>query len=102
MTDNKFTSCSAEDLIDSVFDFGDDNYIHEIWTLIKYLLLFEDGYIRYDFDKDRESGRTHPLFHYDIFYSNKSTFKVGLYSQKAIEDFQDFLNIRTDCHFIEY
>lgn len=98
---NKFATCSPEDFIDSIFDFGEQQYIYEIWGLTKYLLFFEDGYIRYDFDSENENGRLHPLIHYDIFYSNASTFKIGLYKENDIKDFQDFLNLRTNCHFIE-
>lgn len=71
------------------------------WGLILNLLMYEDGYIRYDLDPDRVNGDKHPLHHLDIFYSSNSTFKVGLRSGLEQEVFIDFLSIETDCHYLE-
>lgn len=79
---------------------NDDNY----WDFIRELLLMEDGYLRYDYDKENydKHGQSdvHPLNHYDLFYSSNATFKVGL--KKAIEpsELMDLLNTKTICQFI--
>jgi hypothetical protein len=52
----------------------------EIWHLVRKLFLFEPGYLRYDFDEtDRASPISHPVHHLDIFFSNRATFKLGLF-----------------------
>jgi hypothetical protein len=88
--------CNAED------DCGEN-----FWELLRELLLMEDGYIRYDVDKENydkavEKGEEHkhPLNHYDIFHSNNATFKVGLWNTIYNEDFINLLNINTDCNYL--
>ena len=71
-----------------------------IWSLFRELLLVEDGYIRYDHDEERADGHRHPLHHLDVFYSNGSTFKLGLPSAIGSRDLEDLLDLGTDCHFI--
>ena len=46
--------------------------------VIRELAIFEDGYIRFDDDPERENGRIHPRFHYDIFYTNLAAIKIGI------------------------
>ena len=99
--EDKFTSCSPDDFIDSVFEFEDHNYIYDIWGLTKFLMLHEDGYIRYDYDKENEDGKIHPLNHYDVCYTNSATFKIGLYDNIELNHFEDLLNKTTNCHYIE-
>lgn len=72
----------------------------EIWALLRELLLWEEGYIRYDDDQKHEDGDRHPRYHLDVFYSSGATFKIGL--RKAIEhpEFSDILDINTDCRFM--
>lgn len=81
----------------------DENF----WIFLKELLLMEDGYIRYDYDKEnyhkstkQEEEHKHPLNHYDFFYSSNATFKIGLNDALNKENFIDFINIRTDCHYL--
>jgi hypothetical protein len=73
----------------------------DIWGLFRELLLFEDGYVRYDHDEERADGRRHPLHHLDVFYSNGSTFKLGLHSGIDCSDLEDLLDVGTDCRFIQ-
>ena len=63
--------------------------------------MYEDGYIRYDYDEKHENDDVHPLNHYDIFYSSFSTFKVGLRDRLRTEDMLDFLDSNTICHYLE-
>ena len=72
----------------------------DIWALIRFLMLHEDGYVRFDHDPERVNGLRHPLNHFDIFYSNKSTFKLGLNEQANLEMFTDMLDRNSNCHFL--
>ncbi|MCI5147779.1 MAG: hypothetical protein D3923_20140 [Candidatus Electrothrix sp. AR3] len=67
----------------------------------------EDGYIRYDIDpenyekfKKRGEKHKHPENHYDVFYSNNLTFKIGLKSIITYSEFIDLLNVNTDCNYL--
>ena len=81
------------------FEIGNDskeNYGH----LIVYMLLFEPGYLRLDYDQDNESEGTHPLNHIDVNYANKNTYKIGLLNRWNCERMIDFLNIKKPCSVI--
>lgn len=70
------------------------------WDLLLNLLTIEDGYVRYDDDVDNVNGDRHPQHHIDIFYSNHTTFKLGLTGERSQQDILDMLDILTDCHFV--
>ena len=70
------------------------------WQFIKELLLFEEGYIRYDHDEEHKDGNRHPLHHLDIFYSSNPTFKIGLKSGYVQQELLDLLDIDTDCKYL--
>lgn len=76
-------------------------YENFIWIIIKKIIFFESGYIRYDYDPIYENGLLHPLNHLDICYSTKNTFKVGLNDKISMDYFIDFLNIKTECKFLK-
>ncbi|OSI12532.1 hypothetical protein BWD07_05380 [Neisseria canis] len=71
-----------------------------VYEILNSLLIMEDGYIRYDHDEERENGKLHPLYHYDIFYESGNTFKIGLTQKINVENLIDFVDITTDCHYI--
>lgn len=73
---------------------------NQIWQILKKLLIFESGYLRYDHDDERKNGRLHPLNHLDINYSSDSTFKIGIDNSMSCVDFIDILDISTDCYYI--
>lgn len=68
--------------------------------LIKHFILFEPGYLRYDYDPDRANGRLHPEHHLDIFFSSTSRMKVGLHSKINKGWMLDLLDTGTDCKYI--
>ena len=72
----------------------------QIWQILKELLVFESGYLRYDYDKERENGNLHPLNHLDINYSSNATFKIGINNTIDCNTFIDILDINTDSYFI--
>lgn len=71
-----------------------------IWEIIKKLLVFESGYLRYDYDIQHEDGRLHPLNHLDINYSSDGTFKIGLIDSINSDEFIDILDINTESYYI--
>lgn len=97
-TDDKFESKEIlhfADPISSYCEFDDD-----FWSLFRELLMFEDGYIRYDYDKARNNGDLHPLHHFDVFYSSGGTFKLGALDTVTMTKFLDVLDLTTNCHFV--
>ncbi|EKS7812715.1 hypothetical protein [Edwardsiella piscicida] len=70
------------------------------WQFIKELLLFEEGYIRYDHDEKHKNGDKHPLHHLDIFYSSNPTFKIGLRDGYKKQELLDLLDIDNDCKYL--
>lgn len=71
------------------------------WGFLRDLFLFEDGYVRCDYDEEHENKRRHPRNHLDIFYTSNSTFKLGLTKRIPYESLIDCLNIESDCHFLD-
>ena len=77
-----------------------DDQNQNIWPIIKDLLFSESGYLRYDHDPEHEDGLMHPLDHYDIFYSPKSTFKLGLNDSIESTKLLDLFDSTTNCHYL--
>ncbi|OON91187.1 MAG: hypothetical protein ATN33_01635 [Epulopiscium sp. Nele67-Bin001] len=96
---------SIEDLIDIFMDAMSDFEIKEdmssYWNILLFLLTFESGYIRYDYDPIRENVEMHPLHHLDIGYSSNVTFKIGLKYQFVPQDLIKLLDINANCHYLD-
>lgn len=75
--------------------------VEKIWKILRKLMLFESGYLRYDYDLEHENGDMHPLNHFDIYFSSGNSFKVGLNNKIAFEEFIDILDIQTECYYLE-
>lgn len=94
-----------EILENTYFDISEEGYTQEetenCFQLMMCLLSMEIGYIRYDYDPERENGSIHPLYHFDVNYSSGNTYKLGLHRKVEKEEFIDFLDIKTECHYIE-
>ncbi len=98
---NLTASNSVYDLLEFTSEIeGDEVYRDIFWSFLKELLLFEDGYIRYDHDEERNNGLNHPLNHLDIFYSSGSTFKIGLTSRIPEDFLLKLLDSQSDCFFL--
>jgi hypothetical protein len=91
-------NCSL-DFVSPICDY-EDNCDENFWLFLRELLLMEDGYIRYDYDENNQDEHSHPLNHYDIFYSNSTTFKIGLKDRLSKEEFIDLLNVNTNCKYL--
>jgi len=107
ITSQVLSVVSSEDSFntDCIFEFADPiativDYNLNFWSFLRELLLYEDGYIRYDYDEKHQDGLLHPLNHYDIFYSSGATFKIGLKQRIERETIIDLLRIGSNCHFL--
>lgn len=69
---------------------------------VEHILSNEFGYVRYDYDKNNENGRFHPLNHLDFNY-NKGTFKIGLYRRLTPYEFISVFGCipQKECSFLE-
>ena len=85
------THSKIEDIVINDLDVKNpDNLISETLDIFLDLLVFEPAYIRFDEDAKRQDGDIHPLYHFDIFYSNAPTLKIG---SKAKINFDEFNRI---------
>jgi hypothetical protein len=71
-----------------------------IWEILKKLLIFESGYLRYDYDDEHEDGKMHPLNHLDVNYSSDGTFKIGLNDNIDSDIFIDIIDVNTESYYI--
>lgn len=106
--DPRFNSDNFLDFADTFADL-DDYYLGRIWILIKELLIYEDGYLRIDYDQEqyleaKRNGKehTHPENHIDIFYTGGNTFKLGLLKNVDNNFFVNLLNVKTDCIYLKH
>lgn len=72
----------------------------DYWKIILYLIEFEPGYVRYDYDNEHFIPNVHPIHHLDINYSNNATYKIGLNKEFTTEMFINFVDKETDCFFL--
>ena len=106
LNDEQFNSVSALDFIEPIDKM--ESEIDYIWELLKGLLMFEDGYVRFDNDPEeynraKNEGRehTHPENHIDIFYNNGNTLKLGLKGKSTPDEFIDYFDSKKDCKYLE-
>lgn len=50
--------------------------------------------------KKNVNGYLHPLNHFDVCYSNTSTYKLGINHKVDVEEFVDILDVSTNCFFL--
>ncbi|MGW8114021.1 hypothetical protein ACVS9P_02360 [Caproicibacterium sp. NSD3] len=86
-----------QEIVDNEWD--DINW-DGLCELIKHLVLFEPGYLRYDHDIKHANGELHPEHHLDFFFSQNNVLKIGLRSGVESEWMLDLLNILTNCKYI--
>lgn len=103
----EFKEKCSFDFFTPIYEY-EEKYDENFWTFLRDLLLMEDGYIRYDYDivefekaKERGEEHIHPLNHYDLFYSNSASFKIGLEKELLQDEFIDLLNTKTDCKYLK-
>lgn len=89
-----------EEMVCELIDIEEDEDSKSAWELLKKLYHIEYGYIRYDYDKERENGKLHPLNHLDINFTDSNKFKLGLNKKITIDEFIDILDITTECYYL--
>lgn len=91
-----------DSIIEVLYDMelNDDEEEIVLNDMVVELLSFSEGYIRYDYDPENELGEIHPLYHLDIFFSNQSTFKIGLPRRYEIKDLLDLLDYEKPCRYL--
>ena len=99
---DEYNADEALDFITQIEDLQ-ENGKRDLWLIIKHLLTFELGYVRYDdnleeFNKASREGhpKRHPRYHYDVNLDSQATFKLGLSSQLTPSKFVDFLDNTKD------
>ncbi len=103
---DEFKEKCSLDFIAPICEF-EENCDENFWIFLRELLLMEDGYIRYDYDKDeyekfKSKGEEdkHPLNHYDIFYTSSNTFKIGLKDKLSEDQFIDLFDNQKKRNYI--
>ena len=100
-----FSSYTIDEIIErAYFDVSEEEYVEDevsnSFRLVLQLLSMELGYIRYDYDEEHENGDLHPLCHFDINYSTKGTYKLGLRGRIEKKEFIDLLDSKTKCYYV--
>jgi hypothetical protein len=73
--------------------FGLNSYDISMYCGAFFALLADDhGYFRVDDDPGNQNGDIHPRYHFDFFYKNTSTVKVGLDDMVDVECFYDLFS----------
>lgn len=57
-----------------------------------FLLHYNEGYLRYEDDLVNENGAIHPRYHFDIFFEEKCSFKIGSNNVITKSDFGKLLD----------
>ncbi|PLK45014.1 hypothetical protein [Emticicia sp. TH156] len=101
-----FLDVNSIDFLDLIINYEVES--ESFLRVLQELLMYEDGYIRYDYDNDgyQEAKRNgwehrHPLNHFDLFYTNKATFKIGLENKILVDEFIDIVDVKTDCKYMK-
>lgn len=68
------------------------DYEDDVFNIIEILLTTEPGYIRYDEDIKNFNTKNHPVFHFDINFSDEAHFKIGLNKRYGIKSFENIFD----------
>lgn len=77
--------------ISDTYDIDTAMSIEYFGTFLK-LICDDHGYFRFDDDPDNENGDLHPRYHFDFFYKNGSSIKIGYNGEVDIECFYSFFD----------
>ncbi len=91
---------SNMDAIVEVIWEADQSLKIDFGSIFNYMILMEDGYIRYDYDTENENGDFHPIHHLDIFYGQNTTFKIGLKDKMTPSSMHNLLDIKQKCNYL--
>ena len=108
LINNDIFSRTLDSLIEEIIDESKEqkdivsDFDNKIWNFFKEMYSLEYGYLRYDYDKEHENGKIHPLNHLDICYSNEVTFKIGLNKKISSEEMIEILDNNLERKFLNY
>lgn len=88
------------ELLDESFDIQNSEQTFYILSIVQHLLLFETGYIRYDFDSENQNGAYHPLHHIDVNYTDPATFKMGLKKSSTVKELISLINKQEKTYYL--
>ena len=78
-----------------------EKYKNDLDSLLHYLLMFEDGYLRFDFkDTENYDVLKHPENHIDFFYTNANSFKLGIEYNSKLTKHLDIIDRDKNCFYI--
>jgi len=85
-------------LNDEVYSSSSENYQNFLEELLIFISVFEDGYLRFDFnDEKNENEEYHPLHHIDFYYTNSNTFKLGIIKKISLKNSIEIIDINKEC-----
>lgn len=92
-----------EEIICSISDaFGlDVDEVSPYYDTFVSLLSDDHGYFRFDDDIENENGNIHPRYHFDFFYKNTTSIKIGCDSQIGIECFYSLFDSRLPKRYLK-
>lgn len=103
---DEFEMTCSYDFITPIIDI-EEQFSVDFWTVLKYLMTYELGYIRYDddivgFNKASKEGvpNRHPRYHFDVNYSQQAAFKIGLDRHISPDKFVDILDDTIDRKYL--
>ena len=84
-----------------IYNAKTDQYKCVVDSLLHYLLIFEDGYLRFDFkDTENYDALKHPENHIDFFYTNANSFKLGIEYNSKLTKHLDIIDRDKKCFYI--
>lgn len=93
---------SHEEIVCSICDsFGlDVSEATHYYDAFASLIADDHGYFRFDDDPKNEDGKVHPRYHFDFFYKNSSSIKVGIDRHADIECFYSLFDGDREKHYL--
>lgn len=79
----------------------DDADPDDVCEIIKKLVIFETGYLRYDHDEENANGRLHPEDHIDFCYESSNEIKIGVDTSVDYKWIIDLTNVNTECKYLK-
>ena len=99
LSSSEFGANSSYDFVTPILEQEDNNSSNDFWIVLKHLLTYEIGYVRYDDDIEGfkvacNAGipKCHPRYHYDVNLSQQAAFKIGLDKKLTPDKFVEFLD----------
>jgi len=93
---------SHEDIIANIMTNYDVNHRDAVnyCDIFTNLITEDHGYFRFDDDKTRENGRIHPRYHFDFYYKNSSSVKVGIEKNINFSFFKRLFDCETERPYV--